>query len=50
MEIKGHLLSITTSIGVSLYPSQANNTESLFKQADEALYKVKDGGGNTFSF
>ncbi|WP_243459213.1 sensor domain-containing protein [Metabacillus bambusae] len=50
MDIKGHSLSITTSIGVSLYPSQGNNTESLFKQADEALYKVKDGGGNTFSF
>lgn len=49
MEIKEHVLNITTSIGISFYPHHGTDTEELFKKADENLYKSKSLGGNTFS-
>ena len=41
---------ISASIGVTLYPSDAQNSEGLFKNADQALYVAKDAGRNRFSF
>ncbi|MCQ6274989.1 PAS domain S-box protein [Bacillus sp. V3B] len=49
MHIKGHELQITTSIGISFYPTDADHVDQLFKEADQNLYKSKDRGGNTFS-
>ncbi len=49
MLIKGHEIHMTTSIGISLYPMQANTVDDLYKKADVNLYKSKDCGGNTFS-
>ncbi|MDM8348490.1 sensor domain-containing diguanylate cyclase [Pseudomonas sp. sp1636] len=37
-------LSVTISIGVALYPQHASHFASLYKAADEALYKVKARG------
>lgn len=37
-------LKITASFGVASYPSQASDALSLFKNADEALYRAKDRG------
>jgi len=37
-------LSVTISIGVALYPQHASNFTSLYKAADEMLYKVKARG------
>jgi len=34
------------SIGVASYPASASDGESLFKRADEALYRAKRGGKN----
>jgi diguanylate cyclase (GGDEF)-like protein/PAS domain S-box-containing protein len=45
-----HELHVTVSIGVSLYPRDAQDTESLLKYADTALYKAKDAGRNTYRF
>ncbi|MEB1807295.1 MAG: EAL domain-containing protein [Bacillaceae bacterium] len=41
---------ISTSIGISLYPHQSNNSEELLKQADISMYKAKQNGGNQFLF
>jgi len=41
---------ISASIGVTLYPSDAQNIEGLFKNADQAMYVAKDAGRNRFSF
>ena len=41
---------ITCSIGVSIYPSDANSAEELLKNADIAMYKAKQIGRNTFQF
>lgn len=38
----------TLSIGISLYPDDADNYESLFKLADKCLYIAKDKGRNRF--
>jgi diguanylate cyclase (GGDEF)-like protein len=37
---------ISVSVGVSEYPSFCNDAEGLIKSADEALYQVKQAGGN----
>ncbi|MGN0908054.1 MAG: diguanylate cyclase [Succinivibrio sp.] len=37
---------VTASIGVAVRPDDGTDYESLFKVADESLYKVKQAGGN----
>jgi len=46
--IAGEQVSITTSIGITLYPNKAECTESLVKQADLAMYAAKRDGKNRF--
>ncbi|WP_226037340.1 sensor domain-containing protein [Aquibacillus saliphilus] len=46
--IDGYELYITTSIGISNYPSDANTREKLIKNADAALYRAKDSGKNNY--
>ncbi len=43
-------ITITASIGVSLYPDDGDVTELLLKKADTAMYQAKELGGNTFVF
>jgi diguanylate cyclase (GGDEF)-like protein len=44
--IGNHRLQVTLSIGISLYPDDARDTEAMFKNADIALYHVKKSGRN----
>lgn len=46
--IEKHELHITASIGISIFPINANDSESLFKQADIAMYLSKKKGKNTY--
>jgi diguanylate cyclase (GGDEF)-like protein len=41
---------VTASIGISLFPSDAEDEETLTKNADAAMYSVKEQGRNNFSF
>ncbi len=41
-------LSITCSIGFSLYPDNGEDVDTLLKNADNAMYQAKEGGKNTF--
>jgi len=43
-------LSVTTSIGISIYPKNAKEPLELIKNADLAMYKSKKLGGNNFQF
>lgn len=43
-------LKVTISIGVSFYPTDADNAESLLKCADSAVHLAKDFGRNSFRF
>ena len=41
---------LTLSIGLSVYPDDANDASSLLKNADSAMYIVKKGGKNGFNY
>lgn len=43
-------LHITASVGVSLYPDDGTDADTLIKNADIAMYRAKDKGGNTYEF
>jgi diguanylate cyclase (GGDEF)-like protein/PAS domain S-box-containing protein len=40
----------TASVGISLYPKDGMHQEVLLKNADVAMYRAKDQGGNGFKF
>ncbi|WP_410512717.1 EAL domain-containing protein [Paenibacillus sp. BR2-3] len=46
--IHDHLLYITASIGVSVYPQNGKDADFLVKQADLAMFHVKQTGRNNF--
>ncbi|HAK60073.1 MAG TPA: hypothetical protein DCO77_06775 [Nitrospiraceae bacterium] len=43
-------VTITASIGISLYPGDAEDTENLLRYADIAMYHAKDQGKNNYQF
>lgn len=45
-----HTLTITASIGISLYPDDGSNIEDLIKNADAAMYHAKSLGRATYQF
>ncbi len=49
-EIEGHALEVTVSVGIAIYPSDAQDTETLMQQADTAMYHAKGRGGNDYTF
>ena len=48
--INGHSAHITTSLGISLYPTMADTSEKLITQADMAMYHAKNHGKNHYEF
>jgi len=50
MKIKSHHLITTASIGISLYPENGQDTNTLIKHADSAMYLAKDMGKNNFRY
>ncbi len=42
--IKGHELYVTVSIGISIYPDDGDEVETLVKNADMAMYAAKEKG------
>ncbi|WP_255438226.1 EAL domain-containing protein [Ammoniphilus sp. YIM 78166] len=50
MELNGHEILVTPSIGISMYPEHGEDVESLLKNADTAMYHAKDLGKNNFQF
>lgn len=47
-DLLGHAFRVTVSIGISRYPDDAEDEESLIKHADVAMYRAKEQGRNTF--
>ena len=45
-----HNLSVTTSIGVAVYPDDGDDVVELIKSADVALYHAKEMGRNNYQF
>jgi diguanylate cyclase (GGDEF)-like protein len=48
--IDGHELFIGASIGVSIYPSDGQDAQTLIKHADRAMYEAKAFGRHTYRF
>lgn len=48
--LEGHEFYLTGSIGISLYPSDGNDSEALIRNAHSAMYHVKEQGKNSFQF
>ena len=49
-EIEGHALAVTVSVGIAIYPNDAQDTETLMQRADTAMYHAKGTGGNDYTF
>lgn len=45
-----HEVTVSISIGVSLYPQDGTEAETLLRNADRAMYRAKGDGGNTVRF
>ena len=43
-------LYISASIGISLYPSHGSTVSEILRHADNAMYKVKDQGKNSYQY
>ncbi|MBU4494446.1 MAG: EAL domain-containing protein [Acidobacteria bacterium] len=48
--LNGHDCMIGASIGISQYPTDGDDYESLVKNADIAMYKAKEIGGKNYQF
>jgi diguanylate cyclase (GGDEF)-like protein/PAS domain S-box-containing protein len=48
--IDHHDLHVTTSIGVSVYPDDGRDAETLIKNADTAMYQAKENGRQSYQF
>ncbi|MBD1828308.1 CHASE2 domain-containing protein [Microcoleus vaginatus GB1-A2] len=48
--LEEHTVSVTTSIGISLYPIDGQEPEILVKNADAAMYRAKERGKNQYQF
>ncbi|MEO3944609.1 EAL domain-containing protein [Gorillibacterium sp. CAU 1737] len=46
--LNGQDVYITTSIGISLFPDSGTDSQTLVKNADAAMYKAKDSGGDSY--
>ncbi|MCI4627079.1 MAG: diguanylate cyclase [Candidatus Magnetoovum sp. WYHC-5] len=48
--VNGYNCNIGTSIGISLYPYDGTDADTLIKKADIAMYNVKQGERNSYQF
>ncbi|HAZ48188.1 MAG TPA: hypothetical protein DDW76_17885 [Cyanobacteria bacterium UBA11369] len=50
LEIEGHHLHISSSIGIAIYPFDGTDSDTLLKNADAALYRAKEQNRNNYQF
>ncbi len=50
MELDGRDVVVSASVGISLYPRDADNAGDLAKAADAAMYRAKTRGRDTYQF
>ncbi|MGB4497487.1 MAG: EAL domain-containing protein, partial [Methylococcaceae bacterium] len=48
--IQDQILTISTSLGIAIYPEDGSNYSELLKNADTAMYQAKENGRNNFRF
>lgn len=50
MQLGAHIVSVSPSIGIAVFPEDAHDAKELLKHADVAMYHAKDSGRNNFQF
>lgn len=48
--INRHAITVGVSIGIALWPEDGTSPEMMVKAADQAMYRAKQQGGNSFCF
>ena len=48
MSVEEHMLHVSASVGVCVYPDSAGDAPSLLRWADAAMYAAKEGGRDQF--
>jgi len=48
--INGRQAVVSASIGIALYPDHGEEIDQLIKEADDAMYRIKNTGKNEFGF
>ncbi|SMB77956.1 putative bifunctional diguanylate cyclase/phosphodiesterase [Deinococcus hopiensis] len=49
-EVQGHTLSVQASIGISLFPTDGRDAQTLINTADTALHQAEAGGNHAYCF
>ncbi|HEY5801584.1 MAG TPA: EAL domain-containing protein, partial [Burkholderiaceae bacterium] len=49
-DLRGHEINVTASIGITFFPDDGGDADTLLKYADTAMYRAKDAGRDTYRF
>lgn len=49
-DLHGHRITLTASIGISVYPTDSRDADTLVKNGDTAMYRSKMAGKDTFRY
>ncbi|WP_194724002.1 putative bifunctional diguanylate cyclase/phosphodiesterase [Noviherbaspirillum malthae] len=49
-DVQGRTLHISTSIGITIYPQDSDDLDTLLKHADTAMYHAKSQGRNNYQY
>lgn len=49
-QVRGHKVYASASIGMSLYPLDSSDRDTMLRNADAAMYRAKELGGNSYCY
>ncbi|MGE0082550.1 MAG: putative bifunctional diguanylate cyclase/phosphodiesterase, partial [Thiohalomonadaceae bacterium] len=50
VNLQGHELFVRASIGISIFPDDGRDVQTLLRNADAAMYRAKEHGRNTYQY
>jgi len=50
VQLDGHLMTVSASMGISAYPRDGDSADMLIRHADTAMYRAKEQGGHAMAF